>query len=145
MSELIFRQARIEDIPTIFSLSKDLICRYEDLSAIEYEKVISWVERKITDTIDRYTCVFHNGEKVAYYCLQKGEGEWELDDFYVLPPFQNRGIGSKILSECLSQVDAPVFLYVFTQNTGAIRLYERFGFFEVKTVSPTRKILRREG
>ena len=44
MPELTYRTAQAEDIPVIFSLSKDLIDRYEDLSSIDYEKVMAWMD-----------------------------------------------------------------------------------------------------
>ena len=145
MPELTYRQADAGDIFPIFSLSKDLIDRYENLSSIQYEKVLSWVQKKISANIDRYTCVLLGDRKAGYYCFSKDGDTWELDDLYILPEFQGRGFGTKVLERCLASADAPVFLYVFTANTGAIRLYEKFGFREVETVSPTRKILRWEG
>ena len=145
MSELTYRIAQVEDVPVIFSLSKDLIDRYEDLSLIDYEKVMAWVEKKVRSNIGRYTCVFMGETKVGYYCFTKDGSQWELDDLYILPQFRSRGIGSQVVKSCLKTADAPVFLYVFTANTGAIRLYEKLGFRESETVSPTRKILRWEG
>ncbi len=145
MPELTYRTAQAEDIPVIFSLSKDLIDRYEDLSSIDYEKVMAWMEKKIRNNIGQYTCIFMGETKVGYYCFTKDGLQWELDDLYILPQFRSRGIGRQVLKKCLSSADAPVFLYVFTANTGAIRLYERMGFRETETVSPTRKILRWEG
>lgn len=145
MLVLTYCPATDEDVPVIFHQCKDLIDAYEDVKSIDYPRVLAWVENKIRENITQYTCVLHNGQKVGYYRLVKQEDGWELDDFYVLPPYRNQGIGSEVLEHCLLLANAPVFLYVFMMNTGAIRLYERFGFSAVKQVGNTRMILRREG
>lgn len=145
MPELTFLTASNQDVPEIFSLCKNLVDRYEDTDNIDYDRVMLWLHHKISSNISSYTCVFEAGEKVAYYSLSRQEDQWELDDLYVLTQFQNRGIGSRILSKCINDADAPIFLYVFTKNTGAVRLYERYGFIATEQVSKTRQIMRREG
>ena len=68
--------------------------------------------------------------------------EMELDDYYIFPEFQGRGIGSAVLHHCCD-IDKPIMLYVFTGNHGAIALYRRFGFDISETVDTTRVIMRR--
>jgi ribosomal protein S18 acetylase RimI-like enzyme len=82
-------------------------------------------------------------EKVGYFNLKKGTEEAELDDFYVLPEYRGKGIGTKVLSYCISQTNTPIFLYVFRKNTDAIRLYTRFGFSVSEEIGNTRLIMRR--
>ena len=55
--------AEEQDIPVIFDQAKALIDAYEDLSAIDYDKVISWVYQKIQGNISGYTCVLLDGVK----------------------------------------------------------------------------------
>lgn len=81
-----------------------------------------------------------HGETCAYYRLTQ---EGELDDFYVLPPFRGRGIGSVILTKCVQESKAPMWLYVFTENKRAIALYRRYGFVPAEAVGQTRQIMRR--
>mgnify|MGYP002414097244 CR=1 FL=1 len=50
-----------------------------------------------------------------------------IDRMYVSPEFQGRGIGSALIVEAQTQ-QAHLELFVFQQNTSAIRLYERNGF-----------------
>ena len=69
----------------------------------------------------------------------------ELDDLYVLPGFQNRGIGSAILQRCITMSAKPLYLYVFSRNIRAISFYERFGFCVQKTIGNTRLIMARNG
>ena len=137
-----FTSATESDIPIIFEQAKNLIDTYEDTSAIDYEKVIAWVNRKITESVTQYQCVMLEGLKCAYYHLHD---DGELDDLYVLPEFRNRGIGTKILKKCIDISEKPLYLYVFSRNTRAIALYERFGFTFRASVGDTRMILERKG
>ena len=68
----------------------------------------------------------------------------ELDDFYILPQFRGRGIGTAVLEKCIRESSLPIFLYVFTRNTGALNLYQRMGFRIAEQISSTRSIMRRE-
>ena len=137
-----YTSAEAADIPVIFAQAKALIDRYEDIASIDYDKVLPWVNRKIDANISSYCCVFVNSEKAAYYRLCE---DGELDDLYVLPPFQGQGIGSEILRKCIAETDKDLYLYVFRANTRAIALYERFGFSVRETVGNTRFIMARNG
>lgn len=55
---------------------------------------------------------------------------WHLMNVAIDPPLRRRGIASALLEELLARVAAtdPVTLEVRPSNTGAITLYERFGF-----------------
>lgn len=142
--ELTFSPARASDIDAIFALSKDLIDRYEDLTSIDYDKVLAWVRRKIEENIGEYVCVFCGGEKAGYYHLCPAEGMTELDDLYILPRFQRRGIGTAVIEKCCAETALPVMLYVFTRNTGAFSLYQRLGFRVNEYVGTSRCIMIRE-
>ena len=135
-----FSEATRSDIPVIFAQAKQLIDTYEDLSAIDYDQVMGWMERKISENIFQYCCVRKDQQPCAYYCLCE---DGELDDLYVLPAFQNMGIGSEIMHKCIEESEKPLYLYVFSRNTGAISFYERFGFTVRETVGQTRMIMHR--
>ncbi len=141
--QLTYSPATEADIETLFALNKTLIDRYEDVASIDYEKVLGWVRRKICANICQYVRVTADGQCAGYYRFCPAEGKMELDDLYVLPPFQNRGIGTAILQKCIAQTDKPVFLYVFAKNLRAIALYERLGFRIIQTVHSTRYIMER--
>ena len=136
-----FLPATENNIPEIFSLAKDLVDMYEDTSLIDYARVMTWMRRKIEMNISQYVCVKLHETVVAYYRLCTEENGFELDDFYVLPAFRNRGIGTAILTRCLSEANGSLSLCVFTHNTRAIALYKRFGFSVTQQVSPTRIIM----
>jgi len=141
---LTFSPAGLEDIPPLIALNRELIEAWEDPDAIDLGMVLAWVERKITRHLDAYTRIVLEDQTVGYFRLCPGENETELDDFYLLPPFRGRGIGTAVLRRCIARTRTPMTLCVFTGNTGAIRLYTRMGFVVTEHISPTRCLMRRE-
>lgn len=143
MNQLNFVPAKAEDADLIFAQCKELVLRFEDPNEVNLDQVLKWLENKIRSHITEYTCVLRGSEKVAFYCFTQENNIAELDDFYVLETYRKQGIGSQILSHCVETSAIPIFLYVFNSNTGAIRLYEKFGFAITRQVSPTRSIMTR--
>ena len=137
-----FTTAEERDIPVIFGQAKNLIDTYEDLADIDYDKVMDWVQRKIEKHISSYTAVILGDRTCAYYRLCD---DGELDDLYVLPEFQNHGIGSQILEKCMLESVNPLYLYVFSGNVRAVSFYEKYGFSLREKVGKTRLILERNG
>lgn len=140
---LTYVPAEVRDIEPLFQLSKDLIDHYENISQIDYSKVLSWVLNKIEKHISEYTCVFLTNQKVGYYRFHSVDRKMELDDIYILPPYQNQGIGSEIIRKCIAQTGLPIFLYVFIKNTKAVSLYKKLGFQITETISESRYIMER--
>ena len=139
---LTFSPAAPSDAGTIFELCKALIDQYEDISAIDYHRVLVWVRQKIEENISEYRRILADGAHAGYFHFCPAEDGWELDDLYVFPEFQNQGIGTAVIQDCCEK--DPVMLYVFRKNTGALALYRRLGFQEVGTAGQTRLILRKE-
>ena len=137
---LAFLPASHQDIDLLFHLNKDLIDTYEDLTIIDYPKVLHWVRRNLEANLPHFICVLCDGEPAAYYCLTDSDGKQELDSLFVLPEFQNRGIGTAILQKC-QQESPSLFLYVFKRNYRAISLYQRLGFRITQEVGQTRCIM----
>lgn len=139
-----YRQATKEDILPIYGLCKQLIDDYEDIASIDYDRVLKWVFRKIESAIGEYTVIYAREEKVGYYHFCRNEdGAYEIDDLYIFPEYQNRGIGSAAIRKCCESVDEPVMLYVFIKNEGAVSLYQRLGFNVIETVHGTRYIMEK--
>lgn len=139
-----YDRAKNEDVERIYQLCKQLIHDYEDIENIDYDKVLNWVRKKIEKCINEYTTIYADGKKVGYYHFYKNEdAEFEIDDLYIFPEFQNKGIGSKVISKCCSAVNAPVMLYVFIKNHRAVSLYKRLGFEVVKKIKDSRYIMKK--
>lgn len=138
-----YGSAGTEDVEKIYRLCKGLIEDYEALDCVDVDLVLKWVYRKIETSIDEYTTVYTDGQKAGYYHFYQNEdGEYEIDDLYIFPAYQNRGIGSQIIQRCCAAVDQPIMLYVFIRNDRAVALYKRLGFEIVQTVNDTRYIMK---
>ena len=141
--KLTYEPARESDVETIYALSKALIDAYEDVGRIDYDEALAWTRRKIEKRISAYTRVMLDGRLAGYYRFEPSGERMELDDLYVLPAYRGRGVGTAIVERCCRQTSAPVFLYVFAKNRGAVALYARLGFQIVERVSDTRYIMQR--
>lgn len=143
--KITYEKAKVEDIEPIYELCKRLICDYEQLQTIDYPKVMNWVREKIENSIDEYTAVYVNDRKVGYYHFYKNDdGEFEIDDLYVFPEFQNQGIGSEVVKKCCASVNGPIVLYVFIKNKRAVSLYKRLGFKIAETIHNSRYIMKND-
>ena len=142
--ELSYGPAFPEDVDTLFRLNKDLIDRYEDVRQIPYADVLNWVRRKLEKHIHTYTRIYADGVHTGFYRFVPGDGEMELDDLYIFPEFQGRGIGTRVIEKCCGETEKPVMLYVFVRNTGAWKLYRRLGFEIRENVRDSRYIMVRE-
>ncbi len=143
MSGLAFGTCEARDRQVLLDLCMDLVRTYEDPARISLQRVQAWEQRKLEEHLDRYTRLELDGVPVGYFSLEDQGDRLELDDFYVLPAFRGQGLGSQALRRILQAAEKPVFLYVFNANTGAVRLYRRFGFHVAETVD-TRSTLQWE-
>lgn len=142
--DITYEKAEVSDIPEIFRLCRELILKWEDDKSLDLEKVLRWCENKISKNIGEYRRIICDGRLAGFYRFFETDDGWEIDDLYVLPEFQGRGIGTFTVRKCLEEGEN-VFLYVFSKNQGAVRLYSSLGFEISEKVSPTRYIMRYKG
>lgn len=137
-----YGKATKNDIEQIVQFCKQLIDDYENFETIDYEKVLSWITKKIEAQIEEYTVIYEEGRKAGYYHFYRNDEEkYELDDLYLFPEFQNKGIGSMVIKKCCLAVNEPVMLYVFVRNDRAVTLYKRLGFEIIKKINESRYIM----
>ena len=137
-----YEVATADDIDLIYEFNEFLIESYEDLQNIEFDKVLSWVRRKIETHINEYRRIIYNGELVGYFRFYQDGDRMELDDLYIFPDYRNQQIGTRVVEKCLSETNLPVYLYVFIKNSKAVALYERLGFHVIETIKNTRYIMQ---
>lgn len=51
-----------------------------------------------------------------------------IEDLYILPHLQNRGLGTALLRHAIGVCEGPPTLWILENNLGAARLYRREGF-----------------
>ena len=69
--------------------------------------------------------VAEHADRIVGYASTDGEF---LNNLYVLPEHQNRGIGTALLAAVMEHSRNGVKLWTFEPNEAAIRFYERHGF-----------------
>ena len=55
-----------------------------------------------------------------------------INQLYVLPGWNRKGIGTKLLQHAHGKLPCPIHLYTFQENTGARRCYDRNGYKAVQ-------------
>ncbi|MGI4992358.1 GNAT family N-acetyltransferase [Halobacteriovorax sp. GFR7] len=72
---------------------------------------------------------------LGFYCTIEEDEYVELVDIAVKKDHQSRGLGSKLLEQCISaQGSMTMGLTVREDNRSAIALYKKFGFEQVEVV-----------
>ena len=140
---LTYERAVPADVEAIFTMCRALIDRYEDLTSIDYDKVLQWVRRKIENCIGEYERIMADGALAGYVHFSRDGERMELDDLYILPAYRGQGIGTQVVQRCCGMTEMPVYLYVFQKNEGAVRLYRRLGFEIIQTIGNSRYIMQR--
>ena len=144
---LTYGPASAEDVDVLFPMVEELIDRYEDFSVMNREKILAWSRKSIGDHLPDYSRIYLNGQLAGFYSLWTEADKTEIDNLFLLPPFRGQGIGTAVLKKCIAETAQNLFLYVFRENSGAVRLYQRLGFRTVQEVGTTRYIMeyRKEG
>lgn len=87
-----------------------------------------WFSREIVAPSTAWWVARHDDLTVGYMLLFRDD----LDHLYVLPGWQRRGIGSRLLNHAKALSPRRLQLYAFQRNIGARAFYEAHGFRLVK-------------
>ena len=127
--QITFRQIKIKDFEFLWQLHNAALKKYiaatwgwdEDWQRRDFEEKFNPGEGEI---------VVVDGEDAGFLRVGEKETETFLISIRLLPKFQNRGIGTKLIKDLLAESKAknkPVHLHVLKVNP-ARRLYEKLGF-----------------
>ena len=77
-----------------------------------------------------------NNEVVGFAAPRHEDDKYWIDQAYILPEFQGKGIGVKLMKQALASIgnDQDIFLHVVSYNQNAISFYENFGFQKTDTI-----------
>lgn len=101
-----------------------------------------WQRENFTKTfnLDDGEIIVFEGKDVGYFWVIEKESEVLLASIRILPEFQNKGIGRRIIKKLIGKSAKPVVLQVLKVNP-ARRLYERLGFV-IKEETKTHYIMK---
>lgn len=101
-----------------------------------------WQRENFTKTFnpaDGKIIVFEGRDSGYFWVIEK-ENEMLLASIRLLPEFQNKGIGSRLIKNLIGESSKPVTLQVLKVNP-ARKLYERLGF-SIKGETKTHYIMK---
>jgi ribosomal protein S18 acetylase RimI-like enzyme len=76
----------------------------------------------------RVTVVLNEGNVVAVLAVSEDDTFAWIDQLYVLPGYERRGLGTSLLTFAHNSLKRPIRLFTFQQNAGARRFYEHHGY-----------------
>lgn len=115
----------------------------EDVESKNFFKKVEKLKGRL-ESGEYQTWVIKAEGKIVGYCTGgKGEEFNRIQAFHILPEFQGKGYGSKLLESAISWLggEKPILVGVASLNERAIHVYEKFGF--VKNPNPTETVMER--
>jgi len=79
---------------------------------------------------ESHRIIQYDGDSIGCIELIESSAEFDLNKLYILPEYQNRGIGTRLMREAIADARSkqkPIRLSVLAVNP-ARRFYERLGF-----------------
>lgn len=96
-------------------------------SAHTPEEVRTWVAERLVPAGRVHVAEVEQQVVAVLATSESPDAAW-IDQLYVLPGFEGRGLGMRLLQHAHATLRRPVRLYTFQANAGARRFYERHGY-----------------
>jgi ribosomal protein S18 acetylase RimI-like enzyme len=130
MASYKLRQATKADFDFLYTLHRSVMREYiepiwgwhEDWQAEYFYRKFDPAQRQIIRV---------NDTDAGVLVVEERQGELYLSLIELLPPFQNKGIGTAIISDLIDRANhqrMPLSLHVLKTNLPARKLYEKLGF-----------------
>ena len=117
-----------EDIDRLMDYKKRTIYEYaKDLSENEINKINNYVENEVPKLLNNYSNIVVDNKIVGCLLLTPKDDGILLDEIYLEEEYRNKGIGTNIIKEVISNNDI-IYLWVYKENVQAISLYKKLGF-----------------
>ncbi len=152
---MILRAATFADVPTLSALGRDSFCaafedlyRPEDLASFLGE---AYSQAKVASEVAAPECIYclaEDGGKLLGYCkmvMPSNYAEYSsasnpiaLGQLYTAAGMTGKGIGAALMEWALDEAKAcqadAVQLSVYSENYGAQRFYQRYGFGKIADI-----------
>jgi len=136
--------AALSELGTVTFVEKfGHLYRPQDLeSFLTTKQSEAWYKDQLTKQ-DEVTLIMWDGDEAIGYALAgplgfklpiEAQRPGEIARFYIRGTHQSRGLGAKLMEDTLAWLDArfdDLFLSVFSENLGAQKFYERYGFGKI--------------
>ena len=110
------------------NIKKRTIYEYaKDLSAEEINKINRYITSEVPKLINVYCNIMVDNKIIGCLLLTNKDDGKLLDEIYLEKVYRNKGIGTEIIRDILSNNDI-VYLWVYKKNDKAISLYRKLGF-----------------
>ena len=121
-----------KDINRLIEYKKRTIYEYaKDLSNEEIDKINKYVTSEVPKLINDYCNIIVDNKIVGCLLLTNKDDGKLLDEIYLEEEYRNKGIGTNIIKEVMSNNDI-VYLWVYKENMQAISLYKKLGFVVIE-------------
>ena len=117
----------------MFALSSVSIGDFEELVGIRLATLSDTPERareRLRNSFypDQSRFIVVEGQRAGFYTLRPADNGLHLEHFYILAPFQSRGVGAAVMQLLREEAAGrPLFVGVL-KGSPAIRFYQRHGF-----------------
>jgi GNAT superfamily N-acetyltransferase len=129
MLQATLRRARPEDaskIAGVHTIARRLSMPYLPVLHTG-EETIRWISDQVLPNVEVWVAEEH-GEMIGYFALE----DERLDQLYVLPQWQRRGVGALLMAKAQELRPDGLVLYCFAVNAPARAFYERRGFVSIE-------------
>lgn len=99
----------------------------QSISKEEREKITKYVHKNIPNQVASYQMITIDDEVIGCLLITDYEDGVLLDEIYIKPEYQNRGIGTNIIKEIIKN-KSHISLWVYKENMKAFNLYQKLDF-----------------
>lgn len=127
---LVFRPAFATDseaVADVYLTSRKAFVAFAPLAHSD-EEVREWIAGHLLPSRGVTVALKDGANVVGMIALSREEGIGWIDHLYLAPSAVGQGIGSQFVEQAKKRLGPPIRLFVFQENAGARRFYERHGF-----------------
>jgi GNAT superfamily N-acetyltransferase len=119
-----------EEVATVLIESRRAFLPFAPFAHPEND-VRNWVRTHLLPA-NRVIVWEEHGHVVAVLAMSEEPTCSWIDQLYVLPGWNGKQIGTKLLQHAHNTLPKPIRLFTFQQNSGARRFYERNGYIAIE-------------
>ena len=127
---LSFQLAGVDDFAYVYRLCESTMRSYVEADLGDcFEKVARSTIQQLLQT-DKFSRIYANDLLVGAVAHERHETHIQLEEIYLEPATQNRGLGTQVMRHFIEQsrsLELPIRLHVLSSNP-ARSFYERLGF-----------------